>query len=165
MLSFENIILLDKKKLAVGFFYAGMIVAYFGSLNPWFLWPLGSFYIVLACLFIFMSFMVDATMRNKIYTNAHFLIPVLVFAVLSYYQAVINNGTIKGLLAVVFHVIAFFGLFRVDKKLLGGLIDVLAKIMAVLLAVSIFFFVAYFIGVSLPSTNANYNDYFLFSHI
>lgn len=113
MLNIEKLFLIEKEALSSAFFYAGMVIAFFGSLNPWFLWPLGSYYIIISAMFIMMSMLVEATSSNKIYTNTTFLLPVFAFAVLSCYQLVVNNGNVGGYIANVFHIIVFLSLFRI----------------------------------------------------
>ena len=38
---------IKKEKLVQICFYAGILLAFFGSLHPWFLWPLGTLYLSL----------------------------------------------------------------------------------------------------------------------
>lgn len=160
MLNIEKLFLIEKEALSSAFFYAGMVIAFFGSLNPWFLWPLGSYYIIISAMFIMMSMLVEATSSNKIYTNTTFLLPVFAFAVLSCYQLVVNNGNVGGYIANVFHIIVFLSLFRIGTDKLKKMMDIITRLMTLLLVPSMLWFFLYLIGFPLPSQDAEFNDSF-----
>lgn len=160
MLNIEKLFLIEKEALSSAFFYAGMVIAFFGSLNPWFLWPLGSYYIIISAMFIMTSMLVEATSSNKIYTNTTFLLPVFAFAVLSCYQLVVNNGNVGGYIANVFHIIVFLSLFRIGTDKLKKMMDIITRLMTLLLVPSMLWFFLYLIGFPLPSQDAEFNDSF-----
>lgn len=160
MLNIEKFFLIEKETLSSAFFYAGMTMAYFGSLNPWFLWPLGSYYIIVSSLCIIMSMSIEAISQKKIYTNQTFLLPISAFAILSCYQLIVNNGNIGGYIANIFHIFVFLALFRIKEDKLGKLIDILTNIMSILLVPSILGFLLYLLGFPLPNKDAEFNDSF-----
>ena len=55
-------VIVSKESIVNVFFVIGMLVAYFCSLDPWFLWPLHSLYPVLASLFLFVALYISHTM-------------------------------------------------------------------------------------------------------
>ena len=56
----RDIFTLNKEKVCYNLFLIGLVIAFFGSLNPWFMWPIGQFYAFLACGFVIGSMMISA---------------------------------------------------------------------------------------------------------
>ena len=157
-----------REMLVRAFFYMGMAIAFLGSLNPWFMWPIGIYYIILASFFLLFSIGLSFPMSGRYYNYSNALIPTLLFAVLAFYQSFVRAKDINSYIADVFHIIIFFSLFCAKFEDVRKFCNILSKIMGGFLAVSIFFFLLYLLGFPLPSRDANflttysYSNYYFF---
>lgn len=166
----KDCLAINKQDLASFCLYSGILVAYLGSLNPWFMWPLGTFYIIIASFLLCISMAVQATLKeNTIFNSNYYLIPTALHFVLSYYMLFVNGGHIGGFIFNLFNVFIFYAIFRLSKELLFDIVAFLSKAMAILLAISITGFILYLLGFPLPSTDVefadgfySYRNYFLF---
>lgn len=157
-----------KETVARDSFFIGMTIAFLGSLNPWFMWPLGIYYIILSSFFLLLSMGVSGSMSEKYYTRYDYLLPILALTALLYYQTFVRVRGFNSYVANVFHVMIFFSLLRVRLDELRRYVDVLAKWMGGFLIVSMFFFLLYLVGIPLPSRDAqflttySYSNYYFF---
>ena len=158
MFDLKKIYLINKEKLAVFLFMSGMLIAYLGSLNPWFMWPIGTLYALPAGTLIVASYMFSITLSSPIYTRNDFILPLTAFLALSYYQLIVNGGRFGGFVINLFHVILFLSLFLIDIKRLEGLATFLSRFLGGLLSVSIVAFFFWMLGGALPSRDASFAD-------
>jgi len=56
---------IKKEKLVQICFYAGILLAFFGSLHPWFLWPLGTLYPLPSGLLIGTAMLISKTTKDN----------------------------------------------------------------------------------------------------
>lgn len=153
-----KIYLLEKQTLVRNTFQWGMFIAYLGSLNPWFMWPIGGGYTLLAAMLLVASMLLSRTMDTPYYTRHAFLIPLLAYITLSYYLLVVNGNNFFAYVANIFSITIYITLFAVDKEELFRLSDFLAKLMGGMMLISIPFFLLHIIGFSLPSVSAQFRD-------
>lgn len=158
MLKVSNLYLIKKETIVISCFEIGMLIAYWGSLNPWFLWPIGSLYIVPAAFFVLIAMFVSSTMHENIFSRTDYLLPLTAYIILGYYLLFVNSGNINAFIGSFFQIVVFMSLFMVDKQILLTLTSYLSKAMACLLIVSIPFYLLYLLGFTFPSTNAQYGD-------
>ncbi len=157
----QNIFAIPKYSFGLACIYAGMLIAYWGSLNPWFMWPIGNFYIIFSSLLLCTSMAIGASMKdNTLFNNDNYLIPFLIHILLSYYLLFVNGGHIGGFIFNLFNISVFLSFFWVNKDLLPDILTFIAKAMAILLGVSIVAYVFYLVGFPLPSRDAEFNDGF-----
>ena len=148
----------DKKELVFWLYTAGMAIAFFGSLHPWFMWMLGPFYIVVSCVFLFLAFLVDRSLSQRSFSYEYFLYPTLGYVMVYYYQQMVNMQNIMSYIVGLFYVYVFFCLFRINEDTTRRFVNVITKALAVLLIVSMAGYIMYIFGFPLPSTNAEYGD-------
>lgn len=161
----KSLYILEKKKLVNVFLFVGLTIAYMGSLHPWFMWPLGSYYIVPAAFFSGLALLLSATMEKPVLTRNDYLPSMFVYLLLSFYLLLVNQGNFFGYVSVFFYSVVFVALFKIPQDSLLKLMTVLCKVMAVLLAVSMPFYLLYVSGFPLPSVNAQFQDgYYTFSN-
>ena len=161
---------IEKERLAWLLFMASALVAYFGSLKPWFMWSLGNYYILVAAFFMVSAMVLSMTLRNQVFTSRGHVFPALFFALFMYYVAlVVYKVNFAGIVAYLFHVIFFLGICVVNKRYLRDFGDMASKVMAVIVCISAFGFMLYLLGIGLPYVNAQdpderytYNNYFFF---
>ena len=106
-----NLYLWEKEDIARYSFFAGMTIAFLGSLNPWFMWPLGLFYIIVVSMLFALSMAVSRSMTNAYFNRYDYIIPLLLITVLVFYQSFIRSRSLNDFIADVFHVIIFYSIF------------------------------------------------------
>ncbi|WP_289222022.1 hypothetical protein, partial [Xylanibacter rodentium] len=82
----SSLYLIRKDSLTRFLFYSGMTIAYFGSLNPWFMWALSSYYIIISTMFVTMAMFVSSTMQKPLFTRTDFIVPTVGYLLLVTYQ-------------------------------------------------------------------------------
>lgn len=156
--------LINKEKLAIGLFYSGMFLAYLGSLNPWFMWPIGSFYPLLACLFLVPSYLLSQTLTNPLFTRRDFFLPVITFLLFTVYERLSMDSNINGYIMLVFRLTIFYCLFRVNTERLQKLMTFICQVMGVLLAASLIGYFLFLFGFSLPGRDAQFGEFYSFTN-
>lgn len=154
----SSLYLVRKEDFVSRCFGCGIFFAYIGSLNPWFLWPLGSLYIMPAAFLVLLAMGVSYSMNRPVFTRTDYLLPVSVYILLAFYLSFVNNGNINAFIGNFFHIALFLSLFMVEKPMLFRLSTWLSKAMAFLLIVSVPFYLLYLAGVQLPSRDVQYGD-------
>lgn len=157
-LNIDNLYIIPKEKLAKLFFYAGIIIAFYGSMYPWFLWPIESYYMIPAALLIYLSMYTSMTLEKQLFSRNDFYIPLIAYAFLALYQIIVNQIELNGYIAFLFNIVIYYSLFRYNPELLYKLSTFLAKSMAIILSISIPFSFLYIIGIPLPSTSIQFHD-------
>ncbi len=145
--------LLRKDALARMFFLVGMVVAYVTSLHPWFVWHLKAVaYFLSAGLLVCSMFLSEQSSFN-LYKSSTFFLPWIGAALMLSYDLFLGDPNFNGYVATLFHVVIFLAIFRVDSSLFRRLSTILAKMLAIFMVFSIFFFILYLLGFSLPHSN------------
>lgn len=160
---------IKKEKLVQICFYAGILLAFFGSLHPWFLWPLGTLYPLPSGLLIGTAMLISKTTKDNWFTNDHFLAPVMGYVAISTYMLVINETNINGYIVNVFHTAIFYSIFRLKTEKMEALMTFLCKTMGWILLFSAPAFLLYLVGFPFVGVDAVYGEdlysftnYFLF---
>ncbi|MCR5130482.1 MAG: hypothetical protein K6C10_03345 [Prevotella sp.] len=154
----------DRTKVVRAFFMLGMAIAFLGSLNPWFMWPVGDKFAILSSACFIFSICVANLLDERYYSRSEFLAPILVFTILSFYQIAIRGRNVNAYIVNVFYVITFYFIFRAKLEEVKKFCDMLAKAMGGFLAVSMFFFLLFLIGFPLPSRDASFMDLYTYTN-
>ena len=155
----SKLFLIQKRSVALWMFYFGMILVYFTSLTPWFLWPLRSSYMHLASLPIMVSLLMSLHLKTPIFTRKDFFFPLISMGLLLFMMAVSSGRNINGIFMVFFSIIVYFSLYKVNIPDLHKLCDVIATLLAAILVVSIPFYILYLLGFPLPHFRIGIGDY------
>ncbi|MBQ9558374.1 MAG: hypothetical protein IJV08_00105 [Bacteroidaceae bacterium] len=155
-----KIYLLRKETLVRSCFHWGIFIAYLGSLYPWFMWKLGGAYQVLSAILLMGALMLAKTMKAPFYTRRDFLLPIVGYLLLSYYQMLVNGNNAMAYIANAFSIAIFFSLFTVGREELSRLANFLSKVMGAMVLVSMSMFFLYLMGFPLPHTSAQFMDGF-----
>ena len=68
--------LIEKQKICTMCLYIGILILYFGSLHPWFMWPLKELYPIPAALFLAVSYLVSNSMSQGIYCKNNYIVAI-----------------------------------------------------------------------------------------
>lgn len=146
--------LLNKRTIVRWLLYLGIFIAYYGTLNPWFLWSISRYVNYLAAMPLAVAMLFSRNIRQDIFNRQDFLFPILALIMLQLVMALTSGKNINGLIAVAFSSIVYLALLRLERDELHRLADILTLSMACILAVSIPFYLLYLAGFNLPHTHA-----------
>ena len=160
---------INKRTLTKLLFYLGLLLAFYGSLHPWFLWPLGDLYPLPAGALVCAAMLVSKSTNDCWFTKDHFLAPIISYVVISTYMLITNGTNVNGYIVNLFNISIFFSIFRLNPEQMEAVMTFLFKPMGCILAVSISAFLLYLVGFQFAGVNATYGDgiysytnYFLF---
>lgn len=149
---------IEKQKISEVCLYIGMLILYFGSLHPWFLWPLKELYPIPAVCLLFVSYLLANSAQSGMYCRNGYLKGLMCYIVLSFYIIINGGQNVNAYIINCFSVFSVFILFKTELKTLDRVMTFIAKVFALLLLVSMFFFVAYLVGVGLPYRDTVFGD-------
>ena len=164
----DNLYRWNRESLVHKFFLAGMFIAFLGSLNPSFMWPIGIYYIIISSCFFVLAIGLSQSLPKPYFDKVDYILPLLIIILLVYYQTFIRNRDLNSSIANIFHTIIFYTIFRVNLEKLRKFCDMMSKAMGGFLIVSMSFYLLYLMGFPLPSRDANfltiysYTNYYLF---
>lgn len=165
-----NIFLIQKKNLAFGFFCAGILWAYWGSLMPWFMWGTVKFnaiipsFLIIISLYISYYFTSETIFDRKNYESSALL--ALIALVL---MRIVNLNNIIGFTEAVFTAFIIFTLLKLNTSYLQKLIKIVCISMGGFLCLSVGGFFLYLFGFPLPSSSIaneellySFQNYYIF---
>ena len=155
----SQLFLIQKRTIALLLFYFGIIIVYFASLTPWFLWPIQRYYMPMAFLPLVASMLLSLRLKAPLFTRKDYFLPTVTMSLFLLMMALSSGRNINGIFMVFFSTTVYLSIFKVDIPELHKLSDMLATIMACILAVSIPFFILHLIGFSLPHSRTGLGDY------
>lgn len=156
--------LIRKEQCAMICLNLGIMLAFFGSIHPWILWPLKELYVIPASLLIVASVLFSNSMKKPVYTRHDFFIALITYIFVSYYMLLTSQANINGMIINLFNIIIMYGLLRLEPDRLKQISTFLAKAFACILIFSIPWFILYILGYPLPSTNISYGDDALYTY-
>ncbi len=160
----KDILVLNKERLSYNLFFIGMVIAFYGSINPWFMWPIGKYYAILSCAFVLGAMTISATLKKPIFNKNNYLFAIISYIVLVYYQSFVNEEKLTSYIFHLFNICIFYSVFRMNQKGIQRLSTILAKSMGYLLAVSMPFFALYILGFPLPYNSISFGDLYSYSN-
>ena len=128
----SKLFLIPKRSVALWLFFLGIILVYFTSLTPWFLWPLRSSYMHLASLPIMASLLMSLHLKNPIFTRKDFFLPLISMGLLLFMMAVSSGRNINGIFMVFFSMTVYLSIFKVNIPELHKLSDIWMRIIKAL---------------------------------
>ena len=158
----RELCILNKERLTAILLYTGTLIAFLGSLNPWFMWSIGKLYHLPAALCIGAAYIVSATQPKPIFTRTDFLLPTLTLTAILIYERIPTGSNVNGFVMLVFRIVFFFALFRLSLPHLDRLATFLCKAMAVLLIPSLAAHFLYLIGFPLPYREVRFDEYYTY---
>lgn len=154
-----NLMLLEKRTIVRWSMYVGILIAYYGTLLPWPLWPINRFVPILAALPIVVSLLLSRNLKQPIFDRKDYLLPLLSCFILLLSLAMTSGKNFNAILMALFSATIFLSLFKINPKELNRIGDMLAKSMALLMCLSIPFYIMYLMGVSLPHSHIVPSDW------
>lgn len=159
----SDLYLIKKEPLSIALLYAGMLLAFLGSLRAWFLWPLGNYYLLPPALLIIASILLARSMqRNTIYTRNNYLLPLAALISFLLYERLSLQSNLNGYIGQALLGVVFYAIFCLDLQRLRQLADFICRAMAVLLAISLAGHFLYLLGFPLPGRDVEYDEFYSF---
>ena len=109
-----NFFTIEKKNIARMFFYLGILISYWGTLMPWFIWKIEKVFFILSAVLIAMSMLISRNLSCPIFKRTDFQIPIMSYLVLNIIICIVNGGNVNAYIALVFYMIIFLSLFMVS---------------------------------------------------
>ena len=128
----DSLYLISRERLSIGLFYIGILIAFYGSMYPWFMWSVDSVYMIPAAFFVFISINVSSSLKKQLFKRNDFLFPLICYITLGLYQIIVNKMVLNAYFAFIFNIVIFYSIFRYDTKLLLNVSTFLSKTMAVI---------------------------------
>lgn len=153
-----SLLVFDKTDVIFFMYFIGILIAYYGSLTPWFLWPISKYYSIIASMPIAMAWLMSSSSNKHIFTRKEFLYPTLAYIGIAGYMAIVNSKNLNGYVSIGFNVFVFMSIFALELSLLERLMKYLTVSMAVLLLFSIPCFILYLLGFPLPFSSIENED-------
>ena len=160
----SDLYLIRKDTLSVSLFHIGMLIAFLGSMNPWFMWPLGSLYPVPAAAFVVASLAVSYTMNEPVFNRTDYFLPLSAFFVASVYICLSSGSNVNAYIMIVFKAFIVYSLICLDTHRLYNLTTFIAKVMGVLLAASLAGHFLYLLGFPLPGKSVQLGEFYTFTN-
>ena len=91
----------ERRQIANMLFVSSIFVAFFGSMNVWFMVPIHSYYPIIAFLLGTASYLLSKTSCHPIFTESYFLLPTIAFALLGFYQNMVNSLNINAYIGTI----------------------------------------------------------------
>lgn len=151
--------ILDKNFVAENCFLTGILIAYLGSLHPWFMWFMGELYVIPASGLMFLGYLVSNSTGKTIFNREGYLSAIIIYFILSYYIILTGGQNFNAYITNCFSLAIFFVMLKADVDFLQKTTTWISKVMATLLAPSILFFILYIMGFSLPGYRTQFLDY------
>ena len=148
----------DRADVSFFMFFIGILIAFYGSLTPWFLWPISGTFPMVASVPIALAWLMSSMSDKHIFTRKEFLYPTLAYILIAGYMAIVNANNLNGFLSIGFNVFIFLSIFALELSLLEKLMNYLTVSMAVLLLFSIPCFILYLLGFPLPFSSIENED-------
>lgn len=149
----DKLWLVEKRTIVRCLLYIGMLIAFYGTLNPWFCWPLARYVHYLAAIPIAMGFLLSRSLRHGLFTREDYFPPFVLCALLQWIMAFLSGKNVNGIIVVFFSLCVYLSLFRLERRELFRLSDMLTTSLASILAVSIPCFLLYKIGFPFPHSH------------
>ena len=161
--------LLSKRDITLWFFWGGIMLIYYASLSPWFLWSIYAYAIFLAFPPIVLSYLLSRNLQEPIFTRKDYIYPLLCYVAYIIISGILSGKNINGFIGDFFSFVAILFLFRLNIEDLIKLGKILSVSMGVLLLPSLLLYTLYVLGFSLPHyfianplADYTYENYFLF---
>ncbi len=159
-----DLYLIRKEKLAMALACMGMLLAFLGSMSPWFMWGIGSFYPLVAAFFLIGALVISNTMEEPIFNRKDYLLPFAAFLLFAIYLNFSTGRNLNGYVMLVFKAVIFYCLFRMDLQKLQQIANFIVKVMGVLLAASLAGHFLYLMGFSLPGKDVQLGEFYSFTN-
>ena len=160
----SDLYLIRKESLATALAFVGMLIAFLGSMSPWFMWSIANLYPAVASLFLLGAIAVSNTMAAPIFNRKDYLLPLAAFLLFAVYECFSTGRNLNGYIMLVFKAVIFYSLFRLDLQKLQQLSTFIAKVMGALLAASLAGHFLYLLGFSWPGKDVQLGEFYSFTN-
>lgn len=149
-IDFESLLTIQKVDVVRWVFYFGMLIVYYASMTPWFLWRIYSYFPLFAFFPIVLSMLLSRGLSTPLFTRKDYIYPTVAYFFLIFTVVIINGRNAFAYIFMVFNLTIFLSVFKLNIDELDRLGTFLAKSMGCLLAVSIPFYLLYLVGFPIP---------------
>lgn len=138
------------REIAFYLYFLGILLVFFSSLSPWFLWGLYVYGQFVAFIPVVSSFLLSRTLRDPLFTRTDYIYPIITYILCVTVMNLLSGRNMNGFIGDAFNAVIFLSLFMLNLNDLVRIGNMLAKTFGLLLVPSILFYVLYLLGYSLP---------------
>ena len=149
---------IDKDIVSWWLLCGGMILFFFADLHPWFVWPVEQFMMPGGAMLCMMAVILSQTSDKPLFEREDYYYAFLFSSVVYVYCMLTTYATLSNTVISISAIIAFYCLLRLSPTNAERLIDVIAICYGTLMIFSVGAFLAVLLGVSIPFTDAEYQD-------
>jgi len=149
---------IDKNAVSWWLLCGGMILFFFADMHPWFMWPVEQFMMPGGAMLCGMAVVLSMTTDKPLFERTDSFYAFLFSSVVYVYCMMTTYVTFGSIVISISAIIAFYCLLRLSPKNAERLIDVIAMCYGTLMIFSVGAFLAVLLGVSIPFTDAEYQD-------
>lgn len=166
----RDIFLIEKSAIAFWLFVIGILWAYFGSLNPWFMWGVIKFNSIIPTIFILLSMYVSSYFLGKgIFDREESSIPAFLALLSLVLMRIVNGNNAIGITEAILTAFIIFSVLRLNNDYLERLMRIICIIMGGFMCVSVAGFLLFLFGFPLPSSSImneelhySFQNYYIF---
>lgn len=157
-INIKKLVYIPKISIIFGIFFGGILLAYYGSMLPWFIWPLQKVYIIISSFLIGTAMVLDNLSRSMVFSRKNWIVPASLAIMLLILQRIVNKGNVIGFTEALLNGFVIFGLLKLELPYLKKTISMLCKIMGGFLVISMIAFFLHLFGFPLPSIDISKED-------
>ena len=157
------------REIAFGLYFLGILLVFYTSLSPWFLWKLYFHGQFVAFFPIAIAFLLSRSLSQPLFTRTDYIFPIVTYILCVTVMDLLSGKNVNGFIGDAFNTVIFLSLFMLNLNDLVRIGNMLAKTLGILLVPSILFYVLYLLGYSLPHYHVvatlgdySYENYFFF---
>lgn len=161
-----NIYVISREKLFLLVYSAGLFLAFLTSMNPWPLWNISRYYMVITAVLIGTAIILSNGKWKKLINKDNHKIPALIILFLYIYQTLIAEGNVSMYIAGLFNSAIIYSFLNLDYTLIKKIVLAFSKILAGFLSISLALFFLYLLGFPIPggSNLVSPDDFYSFSN-
>jgi hypothetical protein len=157
-LSLDNIFIVKKGNIAFGLVFLGLLIAYLGSMNVWFLWPVISYYGIIASCLLGLGWLISMQNQCGIFENSRRQLLTLIYFVFQCYEIIVNGKNFNAFIVACFDTAAIFFLMSLTKESLKQLGKDMSIFIGGVLLFSIPAYILYLLDFPLPNVTIQDKD-------
>ncbi len=163
--STESLFIIRKSGIAYALMLLGMLIAVWGSMQVWFMWPLGLFYTIVADLFLVLSWLISRNYGTPIYKVTHLQIVTLCFFAFQLYEIIVNGKNMNAFVMSLFDTGVIMALTALTPEVRQRVARHLSITVGGIMVFSIVAYILYLLDFPMPNvTVSTDNGVYTFSN-
>lgn len=160
-----QLLLLSREKTAASLFSLALLLNFFSSIHVLYLWPVETLCPVLTTPLCLGALLIVQHKRNPLTTRKEVLVPTLLFITVMFYQNFVNDQNMVPYVIALCNAFLLYMFFSLDKESRLRNTELICKVLAGFLVISLTGYLLYLVGFPLPSIPATRDNYSYTNHL